>query len=72
MNDRHRVAQAMKNEAYRRLLDEAMTPSYFNRTAPPPRPLTRQERISRRLTIYSERIVLAWRVLRGDDIHEDC
>lgn len=37
-----------------------------------PKPLTRSERFKRRLTDYGERVVLAWQVLRGDDIHENC
>lgn len=37
-----------------------------------PRPLTRWERMKFRLQDYRERVVLAWRVLRGDDIHDDC
>jgi hypothetical protein len=36
------------------------------------KPLTRRERIERRLADYRYRVVTAWRVLRGDDIHAGC
>lgn len=35
-------------------------------------PLTRRERVQRWISERWDRVVLAWRVLRGDDIHEGC
>lgn len=36
------------------------------------KPRTRGERLRMRLKNYGARVVTAWRVLRGDDVHEHC
>lgn len=38
----------------------------------PPAPLSRRERLAEWFEERKRRVALAWRVLRGDDIHEDC
>lgn len=38
----------------------------------PPTPLSRRERLAEWFEERKRRVALAWRVLRGDDIHEDC
>ena len=42
--------------------------SYAFLKMPPPKPLTRRERIERWFVVRWERVVTAWKVLRGDDI----
>lgn len=73
MNEEHRLAQAILNANVRRMMGEITTPNplaEFLRAEM--KPLTRWERVQRWFRIRGERIVLAWCVLRGDDIHEDC
>lgn len=54
----------------RHVLEAIYEPPWF-RLLPPSKPLTWRERVARRLADYRERVVTAWRVLRGDDIHEE-
>lgn len=73
LSEEHKFGQISRNIAARHMLNVIMDDrGYYRRAGTPPKPLTRWERIQRRLDDYHERIALAWRVLRGEDIHEDC
>ena len=74
MNPEYKAAQITKNALIRRMVDEITTPSplLIALRAAGRKPPTRWQRMRRWLEVRWERIVLAYRVLRGDDIHEDC
>jgi hypothetical protein len=46
-------------------------PSLFATMIPPPKPLTRTERIKRRMADYRDRLTLAWAALRGEQLYRD-
>lgn len=56
--------QIMLNMWARKLMDDAKSASAFAALFPR-KPLTRTQKISRRLSIYGERISNAWDALRG-------
>jgi hypothetical protein len=60
-----KTEQLMLNIWARKLLDECQ-PSPFDKLFPR-KPLTRMQKIRRRLSIYGERISNAWDALRGID-----
>lgn len=70
MNEEHKAAQLSMNLAMVEMLRRINTATIFKLQPSPP--LTRWQRLQRRVGRYSERVVLAWQVLRGDDIHRDC
>jgi hypothetical protein len=59
-----------QQELMNRFLKQSAIGAVFQ-TEPLP-PLSRTVRWKRKALSYSERIKLAYRVLRGDDIYEDC
>lgn len=68
----HIIAQIQKPSAlFEALVGDLIAAEEMRRAK-----LTRWQRLKEDVlafvTPYWERVVLAWRVLRGDDIHEDC
>lgn len=69
-DEAHKAAQRIANMYVSDMLRAIRTPLWFS--VPTSKPLTRRERFMRRISDYRERVALAWRVLKGEDIHEDC
>lgn len=66
------LCDTIMRQRARHIVNELLGPNPFAKWAPPPRPLTRCEKVARWFGVRWERVKLAARVLRGDDIHEHC